>query len=618
MLTVSGANAVSVFYVTGNASMSGLRIANGSCAFACGLRSDGVFVGTDLNVDQNTAATTGGTSGFAEAGGIFNGGTMTLTSSRVTGNSAVSTGATNQNSPAGGGIYNNGGATLTIDRSTVSGNSVTATAPAGATSNVNGGGIDNVGTLNLIRSTVSGNTAHASGSATFNSASGGGIGNANSAAVHVVIDRSTIASNTVTTAGAGVHNPQAGGVNALGGVGSFAVTSSTISSNSAAVGANVVVMPVATFKNTIVANPQGGGLNCSGSGATSQGFNLTDGTGCGFDQATDKLSTDPQLDPSGLADNGGPTRTIVPVSGSPAIDAGHASAGETVDQRGNDRPYDFAGVSNGSGGDASDIGAVEVQGPPETTITSGPSDGALIATPTPAFEFSSSVPGSSFECSLDGGGFTTCSSPFTTAQLGDGPRKVAVRAVNTSQVPDPTPATRSFTVDTTAPNPVILSGPSGLTSDSTPTFAFSADDADAQFLCSIDGVAAVPCSGPGSSETTLTLADGAHVFTLGATDAAGNSATTSRSFRVDATAPETKITKKPKKGRKPKFSFKGNEGEVTFECRLDKGEFVPCGSPLKLKHVKPGKHVLRVRAVDAAGNVDATPARQKFARRGRR
>ena len=37
-----------------------------------------------------------------------------------------------------------------------------------------------------------------------------------------------------------------------------------------------------------------------------------------------------------------------------------------------------------------------------------------------------------------------------------------------------------------------------------------------------------------------------------------------------------------------------------------------CGSPAKLKHVGTGKHVLEVRAIDAAGRPDATPASKKF------
>jgi hypothetical protein len=85
-------------------------------------------------------------------------------------------------------------------------------------------------------------------------------------------------------------------------------------------------------------------------------------------------------------------------------------------------------------------------------------------------------------------------------------------------------------------------------------------------------------------------------------------------FGTDTVAPETTITKKPKKKstkRKAKFKFESSEDGSTFECKLDKKPFKPCASPFK-KKVKPKKHKFKVRAIDAAGNVDPTPAKAKF------
>ncbi len=81
---------------------------------------------------------------------------------------------------------------------------------------------------------------------------------------------------------------------------------------------------------------------------------------------------------------------------------------------------------------------------PQTTIDAGPVGVANDSTPT--FEFSASEPGSSFECSIDGGAFAVCSSPHTTASLADGAHTFAVRAIDAAGHPDPTPATRSFTL----------------------------------------------------------------------------------------------------------------------------------------------------------------------------
>jgi hypothetical protein len=83
----------------------------------------------------------------------------------------------------------------------------------------------------------------------------------------------------------------------------------------------------------------------------------------------------------------------------------------------------------------------------------------------------------------------------------------------------------------------------------------------------------------------------------------------------DTKAPETTIVKKPKKKsakRKVKFTFTSSEPGSTFECKLDKAKkYTRCKSPLKRK-LKPGKHKFSVRAIDKAGNSDATPAVWKF------
>jgi hypothetical protein len=75
--------------------------------------------------------------------------------------------------------------------------------------------------------------------------------------------------------------------------------------------------------------------------------------------------------------------------------------------------------------------------------------------------------------------------------------------------------------------------------------------------------------------------------------------------------PDTKILKGPRKRtekRKAKFQFGGSEPGLTFECSLDAKEFKPCSSPKKFRSLKRTKHEFAVRAVDAAGNRDPTPA----------
>jgi hypothetical protein len=76
-------------------------------------------------------------------------------------------------------------------------------------------------------------------------------------------------------------------------------------------------------------------------------------------------------------------------------------------------------------------------------------------------------------------------------------------------------------------------------------------------------------------------------------------------------APQTKITKHPSKKtalRIAKFSFSSDRPRSSFLCKLDKAAFKPCHAPFKRK-VKPGPHSFRVKAVNATGVADPTPAR---------
>ena len=251
--------------------------------------------------------------------------------------------------------------------------------------------------------------------------------------------------------------------------------------------------------------------------------------------------------------------------------------------------------------------------PPDTTITAGPSGTTSDSTPT--FSFTATEAGSTFECRVDAAAFASCSSPFTTGALSDGAHVFEVRATDGVGLTDPTPASRSFTVDTsdtTAPDTTITDGPSGTTGDSTPTFSFTSE-AGATFECRVDGGAWSACSSP---TTTAALADGAHTFEVRATDEHGNTDATpaSRGFTVDTTPPDTTITSGPAASSTdttPTFAFVGSDGATSFQCRLDGGAWASCTSTYT-PTVAVGGHTFEVRAVDAIGNLDASPASSAF------
>jgi hypothetical protein len=85
------------------------------------------------------------------------------------------------------------------------------------------------------------------------------------------------------------------------------------------------------------------------------------------------------------------------------------------------------------------------------------------------------------------------------------------------------------------------------------------------------------------------------------------------SLTIDTPA-NTRIAKAPRSKssvRKAKYKFSSDEANSTFECSLDGKRFRPCTSPFKRK-VGEGKHRFRVRATDAQGGTDASPATDKF------
>jgi hypothetical protein len=180
--------------------------------------------------------------------------------------------------------------------------------------------------------------------------------------------------------------------------------------------------------------------------------------------------------------------------------------------------------------------------PPDTTITAGPADGSSTNDTTPAFSFAAvpaTEPNPTFTCSVDGGAAVACSSPFATPALANGPHTFSVAATDFGGNTDATPATRTFTVDTVAPDTTINAGPAnGSTiTDRTPTFGFTASEAGSSFRCRVDGGALAPCTTP---FTTPTLGAGAHSFAVAAVDAAGNADATpaTRAFTVQIKRPQ--------------------------------------------------------------------------------
>ncbi len=173
-------------------------------------------------------------------------------------------------------------------------------------------------------------------------------------------------------------------------------------------------------------------------------------------------------------------------------------------------------------------------------------------------------------------------------------------------------------VDTSPPDTTIESGPAQTTTATSATFSFSSSEPGSTYQCQLDGSAWVGCSSP---KTYSDLSTATHSFSVQATDAAGNTdlSPASRSWTVEAgptpppddtTPPNTTITSSPPAtttATSASFSFTSSESGSSFECGLD-GAFGPCASPQSYSGLALGSHTFEVRATDAAGNVDGSPA----------
>jgi hypothetical protein len=263
------------------------------------------------------------------------------------------------------------------------------------------------------------------------------------------------------------------------------------------------------------------------------------------------------------------------------------------------RATDLAGNTDAS--PASHTWTIDLTAP-TLTITGKPSNPSNSTSASFAFSVSEAAV---LQCNLDATGFAPCTSPAGYSNLGDGPHAFTVRATdaagNTGQ------QSYAWTVETRAPTASVASGPAAVSTSRSATFAFSADE-PSSFACRLDNAGFEPCSSPASYHG---LGDGAHSFTVRPTDAVGNTGNAaSYAWTIDATAPETTLGSGPRSGTtivSATFRFSANE-PGTFECSFDGAAFAPCTSPKSYTGLRRSAHSFEVRAIDSAGNRDATPA----------
>lgn len=552
----------------GTVSITGASFSNDSVenAFISAYASGGaVYADGDLTVDHsdfsgNTATDTF-QGGFAYGGAIAAGAVLQLSPSPVEHTVTVADSRFTDNEVKGDSAYGAGLAgwltTATVTGSTFDANLVEGTTQAA------GGGLFNIGSLlNIARSTLVSNVARNLTARTSNNASGSAL----AAGGETTIRSSTITANQVVTGGGDptmLHTAVETGSEA----GGMTVTQSIIAGN----------LPASEGDCFTVGTYVDGGYNVFGTGG-----------GCPAGP-TSVTTTSANLGP--LANNGGLEPTVAPAFDSPAFNIGPASVcADSTDERGFPRPQ--AG--------ACDAGAVEREPPPvpNTTITAAPP--SLTATGTASFSFESGldISGSTFACSLDGAQYAACTSPRAYTGLVDGPHTFAVRASNFLGVEDPSAATVTWTVDTTAPGaPQLTTVPPARTHDSSATVAFSGETG-ATFECRLDGGIWNACSSP---ETLTGLAPGLHAAEVRQTDMlARTSLAAATGWTVLAAVPPPVFVSVPAAvASSSTVAFMGSGG-TALQCSVDGGAYGDCSSPFT-PTLADGAHTIAVRQRDDDG-----------------
>lgn len=361
---------------------------------------------TNSEIRDNRALTGGGGGGALSVSGA-----LSVTRSEI---------ANNRTSGSGGAIdLPFGRADLDVVDSVISGNSATGDGGGIAIDSEGLGKYDQTSAVSILRSTISGNTADDGGGLFVADLPGGDS---------LALSDSTVSDNKATATGGGISLANEDSAD-----GTFSASNSTVSRNNADTGGGIsfggngtqAVNPsdaISLDNSTIAANTanRGGGLSLNTYDATSatiplrstivadntvggqpQDLDRADGSnGGGFDlafslveqkgdaplfasdPANNVLDQDPKL--GALGDNGGSTLTHLPDAASPAVDRGDAPERLGADQRGEDRTIDRS-PANAPGGDATDIGSVELPTePPAPAATQAPPPPAAEQAPPPS------------------------------------------------------------------------------------------------------------------------------------------------------------------------------------------------------------------------------------------
>jgi hypothetical protein len=296
---------------------------------------------------------------------------------------------------------------------------------------------------------------------------------------------------------------------------------------------------------------------------------------------------------------------------------GPADKSETLSSLTANGPYTFyvgtVDPSGNPGAVTSRSWTVDTTGP-TTSIGGGPTAGSRTTSTSASFSLTANET-ATFQCRLDGpaglGSFSPCSAFPSYTSLADGTYTFSARGTDSFSNMGPT-ATRTWTVDTHAPDTSITDGPTGTVSSNSSTFTFNSTESSSTFECKLDSGAWEPC-GSSTTKGYTSLSDGGHTFRVRATDAVGLTDPTEAitTWTIDTVRPDTSIASGPigeTSSTAATFDFSASEPGTSFECKLDGGAWESCTSGKTYSGLGTGPHTFLVRATDAAGNLDQSEA----------
>jgi hypothetical protein len=174
------------------------------------------------------------------------------------------------------------------------------------------------------------------------------------------------------------------------------------------------------------------------------------------------------------------------------------------------------------------------------------------------------------------------------------------------------------------PPPHLRTVPGNIANDALPMIVGNAPQAaKVSIFTSLDCSGGALWSGPASEfaagvQVAMTPNTTA-IFSARSVDSDGDRSACSDpvAYTDDSIAPKTRITLGPgvKTLRRTvvfRFADITNGPQTHFLCKVDRKPWKECNAPLKLKHLGHRKHVLKVKAYDAAGNHEKRPVMRSF------